>query len=204
LGPIRAGYCAFTALSRLQLPLLDPHRRDRRGSERDRAASGSPLHGRHLRDRVVKSGCRGSVRGTQDPREQLTKFLNDLQELLDEYKDHPEWIPDDLKDDLDEARKVFIRHGQVRPRATGRVDDDPHGQLGDAGLTGDQLRLKLTGFRGALGRFRRAGTKVLFRRALRWANVILDGLAGIVPGVEAVKEFKGSVEAATEDIEPDT
>jgi hypothetical protein len=41
-------------------------------------------------------------------------------------------------------------------------------------------------------------TKGLFRRALRWANVVLGSLA-IVGAAEPIKEFKEGVEAALED-----
>jgi hypothetical protein len=36
---------------------------------------------------------------------------------------------------------------------------------------------------------------------LKWGDVILGSLAGIIPGGDAVKEFKESVEAGAEDMD---
>jgi len=141
---------------------------------------------------------------TQEARTQLTGFLDELKQLIDEIPKHPDWTPYQLKEALEEARKSldhdFERARQGLAQAGAATLDR---QLSDAGLTKPQLDLKLSGFGRAVRRFRDAGGKVLFRRALRWANVILGSLAGIVPGVEAIKEYKESIEAATEDTEPD-
>jgi hypothetical protein len=66
-------------------------------------------------------------------------------------------------------------------------------------LTGSQLDFKLTGFRRLRERFRSFGSRHVFRRALRWADVILGSLAGVVGAAEPIKEFKEGVEAAIDD-----
>ena len=79
------------------------------------------------------------------------------------------------------------------------------GELVIRGLTGGQLRLKVTGFRRAVDRFRSAATdrlkKGFFRRGLRWANIILGSLGGVFVAAELIKEFKESIEASVDDRE---
>jgi hypothetical protein len=64
------------------------------------------------------------------------------------------------------------------------------------GLAGAQLDLEQGGFRRALERFQSRVTRQTLSRVLGWANVILGSLGGVVPGVEAIKEYKESFEQA--------
>ena len=143
---------------------------------------------------------------TQHARGELKGFLDQLKELLDEINKHPDWLPEDadLKSELSGAGQDIARYFAEAELAltveaeTSPIDPD----LEARGLTGDQLGLKMTGFRGAFERFRSAGGRVkkrFFRRSLRWADVILGSLAGVIGAAEAIKEFKESVEAAVED-----
>ena len=86
----------------------------------------------------------------------LAEFLSEVQSVLDEMLEYPEWFPGELHELLRAAL------GDVAPRIepVQRYLIDPHdaevldARLAEAGLTGVQLELKLTGFRRALERFR--------------------------------------------------
>jgi hypothetical protein len=136
---------------------------------------------------------------TRQARQDLRGFLKELEELLGEVDRHPEWFPEELVEPLRTARADI---GSDFTRAHDELSDSAEhldGDLSGAGLTGPQLDLKLTGFRRIRERFRSFGTRSLFRRALRWADVILGSLAGVVGAAEPIKEFKEGVEAAIED-----
>ena len=72
-------------------------------------------------------------------------------------------------------------------------------QLERLGLTGNQLKLKLTGFNGAWDRFRERGTVNLLKKLLDWIDIILGSLASIIPGADAIEEFKDSAKHSIEE-----
>jgi hypothetical protein len=79
--------------------------------------------------------------------------------------------------------------------------------LEEVGLSGDDLALKVAGY----GRARREldmavaipkpprGLGWLFQRVLAWLNIVLGSLSTVIPGAEAIKEFKDSIENGIED-----
>jgi len=60
---------------------------------------------------------------------------------------------------------------------------------------GADLRLKLRGALRAIQEFVPNRTRPFFFRAARWVNVLLGSLT-FIPGVEPIKEFKETLEAA--------
>jgi hypothetical protein len=52
------------------------------------------------------------------------------------------------------------------------------------------LRRKIGGFRQALDRFRNWPTRKSLSRVFRWANMLLESLAEVVPGAATLKELK--------------
>lgn len=75
-------------------------------------------------------------------------------------------------------------------------------KLGDAGLSGVQLYLKIVGFRRYYERFVKRGTLKVLEKLLRWINKILGSLAAGLPGAEAIKEFKEIIEGELDDTDP--
>lgn len=74
-------------------------------------------------------------------------------------------------------------------------DAQIEGKLEAAGLTGAQLDLKLAGFERALENWRTNGhTPALLGKVLNWINTLLKSLISVLPGGEALKEFKESIE----------
>jgi hypothetical protein len=71
-------------------------------------------------------------------------------------------------------------------------------------LRGPQLELKAHGFQRALWLFRRVPNRRALLKALRWADVILESLASVIPGAGGVAEFKRTLEQAAEDAEDGT
>lgn len=78
-------------------------------------------------------------------------------------------------------------------------------QLAAAGLTGQLLAQKITGFRrelvGVLEQTERPRRKRWFRRVAKWADIVLGSLSSVPivgPVVEPLKEFKESVETQVE------
>jgi len=76
------------------------------------------------------------------------------------------------------------------------VSDD---ELAKIGLTGKQLELKLKGFNSTWGRFKQWGTVKALKKLLDWIDIILGSLASIIPGADAIEEFKDSAKQAIED-----
>jgi hypothetical protein len=144
-----------------------------------------------------------------EDRQQLEAFVAELYDVLRTVVfEHSEWLPGDLRTSYEFA---FLALGEsVQETRTALLPErftDPSGQyqqgmdiaLERAGLTGTQLELKLSGWRRAIGFFRAGPTRTLLRRALRWANVLLGSLAGVVGAAEALKEFKETVETGIEE-----
>jgi hypothetical protein len=68
-------------------------------------------------------------------------------------------------------------------------------KLRNAGLAvGKQLDLKLKMLNDAWERFKKRGTVRLLKELLDWINKLLGSLADVVPGGEALKEFKEVLE----------
>lgn len=82
-------------------------------------------------------------------------------------------------------------HGQLNV-----VTESVDSLLAQAGLVGAQLRLKLTGFHGAVDRIAHGynGLVRWFREVFAWANVVLGSLASVFRPAELVKEYKECME----------
>jgi hypothetical protein len=144
-----------------------------------------------------------------EDRERLAKFIDEIYNLLRVSVDrHREWLPLDLRESYWSAFQALDEAvGATRQELEAPEPSNPTGARGEriddrlerAGLTGAQLDLKLSGWRGALDRFFNTPGRGLLRRALRWGNVVLGSLAGAIGAAEAIKEFKETVEAGLED-----
>src|SRR5690349_9162270 len=114
-----------------------------------------------------------------DPRAVLAAFLKEFQEFLQKTLDNQRtWFVDELHKPLLAAwselqpsfdTAVTFLTEPVDPTAIDK-------RLADVGLTGQQLELKRSGFRRALGRFRATVTKPTPRRVFGRANIILGSL----------------------------
>lgn len=137
-----------------------------------------------------------------DDRAALADFASELHEFLPEILDNQAtWFREELRGPLWAAWDELQPRFSVVERFLGEPPDPQvlEAQLTNVGLAGAQLALKRQGWRGAVGRFRERLTKRTLRRALGWANLILGSLAGIVPGAEAIKEYKEAYEQALND-----
>lgn len=116
---------------------------------------------------------------------------------------------------IDDAEMVALMRGSYfelinNVRAAQRLLLGPQGdtldaQLAAAGLTGQLLAVKIMGFRrelsGVLEQTERPRRKRWFRRAAKWADIVLGSLSSVPvigPIVEPLKEFKESVETQIE------
>jgi len=95
------------------------------------------------------------------------------------------------------ARAVAEAHQRDRPPVHALTPEE----LAGAGLSGQQLNVKLEGLATALEEFSRAGGRRRFGRALRWARTLLDSLSAIVPGLHLVKELVETLENMGSDLE---
>jgi hypothetical protein len=142
----------------------------------------------------------------ENPRGVLADFLIELEALLPRTLDGYEgWFPPELRGPL---RSAWAELGESFPMADRYLREPPDAVLLDAqlahvGLAGNQLRLKVGAFRGKLAGLGELITKPMLKSALGWANIILGSLSGIVPGVEAIKEYKESFEQALDDANAD-
>jgi hypothetical protein len=144
-----------------------------------------------------------------DDREKLGEFIDEIHNLLRVAVDrHRDWLPAELQESywsafhaLDKAVDVTRRQLEAPElsQPMGGLDEPLDDRLERAGLTGEQLQLKLSGWRRALNRFFDRPGRGLLRRALRWGNVVLGSLAGAIGAAETIKEFKEAVEAGLED-----
>lgn len=147
-----------------------------------------------------------------EDRQRLDAFVDECYQLLRtvvfEYRG---WLPDELRDAYEvafislETSRAELRRALVPEMFVSNIpyDDDYlvllELRLEQAGLVGPQWALKEAGWKRALDRFRRFPTRFVLRGALKWANVILGSLAGVVGAAETLKEFKEAVEAGIED-----
>jgi len=140
-------------------------------------------------------------------KELLVKFLKDLKKLLSQILEEKgtfrgEWLQLALKayselSGLWEEAQSHIHSGEYDTR------------LDQVGLSGVQLRVKLAGFNNALAAtVQLPGGRVsrwkIFRRALKWANIILGSLVKALTRLELIKEFKECVEEGLEEAIEDT
>ncbi|MBI1882570.1 MAG: hypothetical protein HYR94_30720 [Chloroflexi bacterium] len=65
--------------------------------------------------------------------------------------------------------------------------------LNEAGLTDEQLQLKLDGLNDAWETFKKNGTVKFLKNLLEWINVILGSIAKVIGLSEGLKEFKEAV-----------
>lgn len=145
-------------------------------------------------------GLIGNSLATDVPSFLVIRFelLDPLQQLLEQpLVDDPEMVA---------MMRASYFELITNVRATQELLLGPQGealdaQLASAGLAGQLLALKTTGFRrelsGVLEQTERPRRKRWFRRAAKWANIVLGSLASVPivgPVVEPLKEFKESVE----------
>jgi hypothetical protein len=109
---------------------------------------------------------------------------------------HGEWFDDELREGVQQACEEVAARWDIAADAitTERAD-----AFEDAGLLGRQGAAKVRGIKRWAREFFRNPTKRAFMRAAKWINILLGSLATIVPGGEALKEFKELVEAAVAD-----
>jgi hypothetical protein len=139
-----------------------------------------------------------------DDRRALANFLSEVQVLLgDTVADPSTWFPTELHEPLQSAWEELKPSFDLAGRYLAEPPDANllEAELAHVGLTGGQLLLKRTGWERARDAFRERFTRRALRRALGWANIILGSLAGIIPGGDAIKEYKEVVEQAVEEAE---
>jgi hypothetical protein len=139
----------------------------------------------------------------------LSFFMDDVETRLGEIVDARHVIfPEEMREPLQTAFSELTdrESGQFR-RVRQRLeypDEEIREGLEGAGLTGNQLFMKLLGYVRARNAFRRRGGIQTLQRLLKWMNSLLGSLAG-VPGlgtlVEPIKELKEAIENMLEDIE---
>lgn len=97
----------------------------------------------------------------------------------------PEETVNDLLESWQEVRPLFEEIRQQLSDA-GDIDPEVDYRLAAAGLSGTSLKVRLGGFRRALGRLVGGFSARRLRRVLDWANRILGSLTSVVPGIEPV------------------
>jgi len=145
----------------------------------------------------------------------LREFLRQLKAILADLAEYPRpAIPgrhhETMKAAWSEVQPKFTAaSNELRPpQSTNHIS-----KLKEVGLMGPQLTFKLSIFQHARDELLDHGTPKdgqqkkrrwwkrfcrLFKPALKAADVILGSLAGVIPVVEAIKEYKESVESGVE------
>jgi hypothetical protein len=137
-------------------------------------------------------------------RTELAEILQGFQKVLGEgVYEHEEWFVEEMRVHLQSAWSTFASRIAT---ATEYLNSPPDPQLLDAqlasvGMTGAESIPKREGLGGSIARWFLAPSKRAFQSVLGWANIILGSLSGIVPGIEAAKEYKEVCEQAIEDAE---
>jgi hypothetical protein len=133
----------------------------------------------------------------------LKDFLDGVRTVLDSAVDARSVLcRQKLRDPI---RDAWIDVRLLIENAQGQLNQASHklnAALGEAGLSGAQLVLKMTGFQAAFDRFVQRGTLNLLGKVLKWINSILQSLLSAIPGAEGIKEFKDSLESEIEDDDP--
>jgi hypothetical protein len=99
----------------------------------------------------------------------------------------------ELRPSFDDVMRALVEGDEEE-----RVSDE---ELRRVGLTGRQLQLKLIGFNGAWDRLRQWGSVKVLKKVLEWIDIILGSLASIIPGADAIEEFKDSAKAGIDENE---
>ena len=139
----------------------------------------------------------------------LGLFLTDLDEILGEVVAILGALPaPHASPDLVSAHAsawAELRERDTLPFVLSEIEGpDAGASLEAVGLTGEQLRFKLTGWLGALTEWREARSFDALMRAFRWANLVLGSLSQVLagPGADALKEFKEGTEAVLDQAVP--
>jgi len=148
----------------------------------------------------------------------IIQFLNDLESLLDEFiEKYEKIIPRRSKfyNDFNNAWNDTRENFPISIKYL-KINEDVKGELQKEGLTGNQLKLKLSMFYFAANKIKRAEQeyetetnykpqkKYRLKRfwgwALELADIILGSLGAVgIPGVGAISEFKEVAEKATKE-----
>jgi hypothetical protein len=107
---------------------------------------------------------------------------------------HDDWLDEELREIVQRACEEVDK---LWDSAIDAITSNRIEALGQAGLLGAQGDAKVRGIKRWAREFFRNPTKRAFVKAAKWINILLGSLASIVPGGEALKEFKEVVEAAT-------
>ena len=131
------------------------------------------------------------VVGTKDILQQVVEW----RELL-----FREELRQPIADAWNELGSAFeeVTKGLVEGEGEELVSDDA---LRRIGLTGMQLELKLRGFNSAWDKFKQWGSIKLLKKLLDWIDIILGSLASVIPGADAIEEFKDSAKQGIEEDE---
>jgi hypothetical protein len=131
---------------------------------------------------------------------ELEDFLEELRRLLEEMTYEGDGlVPGYLQPLLVEAwPEVRAQYDALQSNVkSGSYESG----LEQAGLRGPQFRLKAEGFRRHLSIFRKDRNPKWLKKLLRWGDIILGSLASVIPGGDAVQEFKEAIEAGAEDMD---
>jgi hypothetical protein len=135
----------------------------------------------------------------EEDRRDLQTFIDELQRLLQDVASetrHPHLLSPDRREDLRTALGALsnffgdVRHALDDPVVDTQPTTPGKYSLENAQLTGEPRRRKIGGFRQALDRFRNWPTRKSLSRVFRWANMLLESLAEVVPGAATLKELK--------------
>jgi hypothetical protein len=74
-------------------------------------------------------------------------------------------------------------------------------ELAGRGLRGPEFQAKVQGFQRFRALFWRDRQPRWLKKVLKWGDIILGSLAAAIPGGDAIKEFKETVEAGAEDMD---
>jgi len=135
-------------------------------------------------------------------RSDLADFMVSVKDILQQVV---EWrgllFREELRQPIADAwLEVQSAFDDVSSRLIGD-DEISEDAISRIGLTGKQLELKLKGFNGAWDRFKQWGTVKLLKKLLDWIDIIVGSLASIIPGADAIEEFKDSARQGIEDSE---
>lgn len=134
-------------------------------------------------------------------RNDLYRFVDHVHSILNQVVDWRELLfreelRQPIADAWDELQPAF---DEVKQGVEGEdlSDDD----LRRVGLMGKQLELKLKGFHSAWDKFKSWGSVKILKTVLDWIDIILGSLASLIPGADAIAEFKDSAKKGIEESE---
>ena len=121
-------------------------------------------------------------------------FFSNVKAVLNHvYEYREEYLPSNLQPMFDLLKDVFQRIDDTLVSLEQNWETYET-ELAMRGLTGAHLKYKIEGFRAAFERWDFLVDKELILRVLDWINVVLGSFATLFPGLEAVKEFKETLE----------